>query len=147
MKHHNQLKTDSYKQGANSVKNAQVATIGAPMALLLVLFATLVPFFLHGIAWTDPAYRYIYAIGAAALFLVRLFTPYKGPDFRLKRLHRIESWSALFFCVASFFLFYQSAALRDWLAFTLAGAAIQIYTSIAIPLRETKLEHENSKDQ
>ena len=62
----------------------------------------------------------------------------RSTDARLKRLHRIESWSAVFYCAAAFLLFYTHE-LRDWLAFTLAGAAIQIITSIAIPMREAKL--------
>ena len=30
-------------------------------------------------------------------------------------------------------MFYEAAGPRDWIAFTLAGGAIQIYTSIMIP--------------
>ena len=52
---------------------------------------------------------------------------------RVRRLSRIESWSAIFFCVAAFFVFYDQTSLRDWLAFTLAGGCIQAYTSIMIP--------------
>lgn len=90
-------------------------------------------------AWAVASYKYVYSAGALALLLVRLFTPYRGDDLRLKRLHRIESWSAVFFCAAAVFLFYPGAELRDWLAFTLAGAALQIFTSLAIPARESKL--------
>ena len=67
------------------------------------------------------------------LLIGRIFSSYKGDNLRLKRLYRIESWSAIFFCVAVFFMFYERAGARDWLAFTLAGGAIQIYTSIMIP--------------
>ena len=128
----------------DTVKNSALAAIGAPVALLLVLLATLVPFFMSGEEWAQAAYPYVYSAGAAALLVIRLFTPYRGKDFRLKRLHRIESWSAIFFCAAAVFLFYPGASLRDWLAFTLAGAAIQIITSLAIPMRESKLARENS---
>lgn len=77
---------------------------------------------------------------------MRLFTPYQGRDFRLKRLHRIESWIAIIFCVGAFFLFYNNGLqLRDWLAFTLAGAALQIFTSLAIPMREARLAKERNK--
>ena len=114
------------------------------MALLLVLAATLVPFFMQDTPWAQTAYPYVYSAGALMLLIIRLFTPFKGNDARLKRLHRIESWSAVFFCVAAFFLFYPGAALRDWLAFTLAGAIIQIFTSLAIPAREAKVAREES---
>lgn len=110
-----------------------------PVALLLVLGATAVPFFLHDIELARTAFPYVFSAGALLLLLARLFTPYRGKDSQLKRLHRIESWSAIIFCVAAFFLFYNPYQLRDWLSFTLAGAVIQIITSIAIPLRESKL--------
>ena len=51
---------------------------------------------------------------------------------------RLESWSSLLFCVAAFFAFYSAPVIRDWLAFTLAGAAIQIYSSIALNIAASK---------
>lgn len=78
-------------------------------------------------------YKYVYGGGALMLLIGRIFTTYKGDNLRLKRLYRIEGWSAIFFCVAVFFMFYEDASSRDWIAFTLAGGAIQIYTSIMIP--------------
>ena len=109
------------------------------MALLLILLATLVPFFMSTVEWAQASFRYVFAAGAVVLLAVRLFTPYRGTDLKLKRWHRIESWSAVFFCAATVFLFSPGAGLRDWLAFTLAAAVIQIITSIAIPARESKL--------
>ena len=58
---------------------------------------------------------------------------------RLRRLHRLEVWTGIIFCVGAAFLFFRLETLRDWLAFTIAGAALQIYTSVAIPARESKL--------
>lgn len=99
------------------------------VGMLLIVVGTVIPIFrLH-----TPIYKYVYAAGAVLLLVSRLFTPYRGPVDRLKRLYRIESWSAIFFCVAAFFMFYDPTTARDWLAFTLAGGAIQIYTSIMIP--------------
>lgn len=88
------------------------------------------------------AFRYVFAAGAVLTLLARLFQPSLPPKtpIRLKRLLRLESWSALLFCVAAFFAFYSAPMLRDWLAFTLAGAAIQVYCSIAISLQEKKLK-------
>lgn len=81
-------------------------------------------------------FRYIYSAGALLTLLARLFepAPAAGTPVRIKRLLRLESWSSLLFCVAAFFAFYSAPQLRDWLAFTLAGAAIQIYSSIALSL-------------
>ena len=114
----------------NSIVRPRLAAVGAPMALLVIFLATLVPFLLMD---------NVYSAGALALLLVRLFTPFKGTDLKLKGWHRIESWTAIIFCVAAFFLFYNPHQLRDWLAFTLAGAVLQAITSIAIPAREKKL--------
>lgn len=110
----------------------------APLGLLLIAAATVVPIF-TGLRSDLVWYKYLYAAGALWLLVCRLFTPFRGEDTRLRRLHRIESWSAIFFCVGAGFMFWPGAAMRDWLAFTLAGAAIQIYTSIAIPARMAKL--------
>lgn len=116
-----------------------MAAVGAPMALLVIFLATLVPFLLMDNEVAREAFPYVYSAGALALLLVRLFTPFKGTDLKLKGWHRIESWTAIIFCVAAFFLFYNPHQLRDWLAFTLAGAVLQAITSIAIPAREKKL--------
>lgn len=88
----------------------------------------------------NDTFRYVYAAGAALTLIGRLFQPAVDPGqpIRVRRLLRLESWSALLFCVAAFFAFYSAPVLRDWLAFTLAGAAIQIYCSIALSLAQRK---------
>lgn len=111
----------------------------APLGLLMVLAATAVPFFLHNTAWALTAYPYVYAAGALIVLIARILVPKKDSDFRLKRLKRLDVWIGIIFCVAAVFLFYPGASPRDWLAFTLAGAALQVYTSMAIPARENKL--------
>lgn len=88
----------------------------------------------------NDAFRYVFAAGAGLTLLGRLFQP--APEahtpVRIKRLLRLESWSSLLFCVAAFFAFYSAPQLRDWLAFTLAGAAIQIYSSVALTIAGRK---------
>lgn len=111
----------------------------APAGLLLVLFATVCPFFLRDYATMQAAYPYVYCAGTVVLLAARIFAPYRGSDMRLRRLHRLECWVGIIFATGAFFLFYQPGVLRDWLAFTLAGAAVQIFTSLAIPAREAKI--------
>ena len=106
------------------------------ISMLLIVAGTVLPLFNTG----GILFKYIYATGALLLLIGRLFTPYKGDDLRIKRLYRIETWSAIFFCVAVFFMFYEGAGRTDWLAFTLAGGIIQIYTSIMIPRAIAKAE-------
>ena len=113
-----------------------IATIG----LLLILLATVAPFFLRDYSWALDSFRYVYCAGAIIVLIARILQ--KRPatkDLRLRRLYRLEVWIAIIFCVGAFFAFY-SAELRDWIAFTLAGAALQAYTSIAIPARESKVK-------
>lgn len=108
----------------------RIMTALVTIGMLMIAAGIVLPL-LKGISYTP--FRYIYAAGAAITLIGRLFSPYRGNNIRLKRLYRIESWSAVFFCVAAFFLFYSHGNMRDTLAFTLAGGIIQIYTSIMIP--------------
>lgn len=110
------------------------------LGLLTIVAATLIPVItvasgsLRGSYFDmNPTFKFIYAAGALLLFVCRLFSPYKGNELRVKRLSRIETWSAIFFCVGAFFLFYDTDTTRNWLAFTLAGGAIQCYASLMIP--------------
>lgn len=106
------------------------------LGLLTIVVGTLIPL-LYGAnqayATLPQFYKYIFGAGALMLFIARAMNRYTGCVMRVRRLIRIELWSAFFFCVATFFLFYQPNQSRDWLAFTLAGAVLRIYTSIAIP--------------
>lgn len=116
--------------------NSKIRLYGSWLAsagLILIFIGTMLM-----ILKSDMGWKYIYGIGALSLIIGRLMTPYKGDIFRVKRLSRIEFWSAIFFCVAVFFMFYPGAGAPDWLAFTLAGGAIQAYTSIMIPYIESK---------
>lgn len=106
----------------------RLALWGITIGLLLIVAGTLMP-----LLGNTVTFKWIYVAGAAILLISRVFSPYTGKVERIKRLYRIESWSALFFCVAVFFMFYEHGTMRDWLAFTMAGGAIQIYTSIMIP--------------
>ena len=110
---------------------------GMTVGLLLIVAATLMPL----LGYT-AIFRWIYLSGAVLLLIARIFAPYTGSVLRIKRLYRMESWSALFFCVATFFMFYQPGIMRDWLAFTMAGGAVQVYTSLMIPRAVAK---ENKK--
>lgn len=102
------------------------------IGLLAVAAGTLMPIMSGNI--TGMAFRYVYAAGAGLALIARLFQeqPPRDTPLRIKRLLRIESWSSLMFCVGAFFVFYDKTQIRDWLAFTLAGAALQIYVTLAV---------------
>ncbi|MDE6126846.1 MAG: hypothetical protein K2G30_07810 [Muribaculaceae bacterium] len=110
------------------------AVVLATTGLLGILAGVLLPlldarFFNGALGW----WKYVYAGGALCFLAAKFFTPYTGIHPRIKRLYRIESWSAIFFCVAAFFLFYNGQTTRDSFAFTLAGGALLVFTTIAIP--------------
>lgn len=117
---------------------AKLIAVGVPLGLLIIAVATMVPF-IAGPGKPMGWFKYVYSAGAVILLICRLISPYRGSDIKLRRLFRIESWSALFFCIAAVFMFYEPRQMRDWIAFTLAGAVIQIFTSLAIPARKRKL--------
>lgn len=106
------------------------------LGLLAIVAGTMIPLFfgeVENYSQLPQFYKFIFGTGAIMLLIARLMNRYTGCVVRVKRLFRIETWSALFFCVATFFLFYEPNSSRDWLAFTLAGGALQIFTSIMIP--------------
>ena len=107
------------------------------LGLLAVAVGLAIPVMTGGFDRT--VFKYVYAAGAVLTLVARLAAPpYIGTDVRLRRLLRMESWSAVFYIVASFFSFYNHHTYRDWLAFTLAGAVIQIIASVMIALRTKK---------
>lgn len=107
-----------------------VATIGllgiAAGTLLPILNVQLGP---GAVSW----WKYVYAGGAFCFLVGKLLSPYTGTHPRVRRLFRIEAWSAVFFCVAAFFLFFNGGVTRDSWAFTLAGGVLLVFTTIAIP--------------
>ncbi|MCM1093281.1 MAG: hypothetical protein NC216_00740 [Bacteroides sp.] len=101
-----------------------IVTVG----MILIVVGVLMPILGNSIMVS----RWIFCVGAVVNLAGRIPAGYKGDNIRIKRLVRLEFWAAIFFCVSGFFQFY-SPATSDWLAFTLAGGAILVYTSIMIP--------------
>lgn len=109
-----------------------VVTLG----LLLIVAGTLLPL----LRVEGTLNKYLYAAGAIVLLIGRFSTPGVGKNvsLRLQRMCRLETWSAIIFAVGAVFQWLPSAGNRDWLAFTLAGGIIQVYTSIMIPIISKK---------
>lgn len=111
------------------------AVVVGIVGLLAIAVATLMPILNVQIAYGAAGlwWKCLYAGGAVLFLVAKLFSPYKGSHPRIKRLSRIETWSALFFCAAAFFLFYNGNVCRDSWAFTIAGGFLLAFTTIAIP--------------
>ena len=108
----------------------------AMLGLITIAVGTLLPIFAVRIG--PDAVSWCFLLG-------KLFSPYTGIHPRIKRLYRIEAWSAVFFCVAALFLFLDMNTMRDVWAFTLAGGALLIFTTIAIPRTVSKTLKNQSK--
>lgn len=97
------------------------------LGLLLIAVAVFIPILSGGFP-ESPLYKWLYSAGALVCLIAAFFTPAPPKDapLRDRRWARIESWSAIMFCAATFFMWYPGSAPRDWLAFTLAGAVLRI---------------------
>lgn len=100
------------------------------VGLLIIMVASALPLLRMGHGW----FGYLYAAGAAIVLVGRLIYPVpKDCPLRLKRLLRMEIWTALVFVAGAVFTFLNQRGGNDWLAFTMAGGVLTIYTSIMIP--------------
>ncbi len=98
--------------------------------LLAIMAAALFPLLHMATQWG----RYLYAAGSLILLAGRFVAPkVKDAPLRLRRLIRVEVWTALIFLAGAVFMFIPSAGKTDWLAFTLASGLLTIYTSVMIP--------------
>ena len=126
------------KLDKKTVQRIQAVLLALGMVMLVVSAA----FPLLGV-WPEGMLlmRYIFAAGAATVLAVRITEVYEGKSLRVKRLHSLERVSAFLYCVSAFLLFFYGNRLGggDWIAFLLAGAIMQIYTSFMI-------QHEEEKD-
>ncbi|MDE6117640.1 MAG: hypothetical protein K2J65_00210 [Duncaniella sp.] len=127
-KHH----TD--RQTPDTTKRTALSNILSTVGLLAIMVAALFPLLKIAMG----ANRYIYAAGAVILLAGKLIAPaLKDAPLRLRRLVRMEVWAALIFVVGAVFMFLPGT---DWIAFTLAGGLLTIYTSIMIPRQKIKAE-------
>lgn len=110
-----------------------IGNLLANIGMALVAVATALPL-LHLLPFES---KFIYAAGAVITLIGRIsgIDKWKGEDLKTRRLGRLEFWSAIMFCVGAFFLFYPKAGATDWIAFTLAGAVLQIYSFFRLGLK------------
>lgn len=137
-----------------------IATLG----LILIAAAMLGPFMTLGRGSFDwmQVYKWIYVAGALTYTFARLVSVNDPRDsLRLRRLRRLEFWAGMAFCIGAFFWFYNErkfgnmpfvgplTIMRDVVAFSLAGAVIQVVASWMIAYRQQKekRERENGKSQ
>lgn len=126
--------SDKSQQTTQS-KRAAAALLLSTVGLLAIMTAAFLPLVHVGAS----SMRYVYAAGAIILLAGRIIAPrVKEAPLRLRRLLHVEIWTALIFVAGAVFLFLPSAGPKDWLAFTLAGGFLTLYTSILIPRQKLK---------
>ena len=96
--------------------------LGVTIILVMAIMPLLTPM--------QPWMRWTFAAGAALVLFARVAAPNEGANLRLRRLHRIAIVSALLYCASAALTFYRQGT-TDWVAFLMAGAALQIYVSFA----------------
>lgn len=97
--------------------------------MLLLMGAAALPIF--GIKW--EGLRYIFAAGALITLIAQIATPSPSGELRVRRLTRMNVWSAIIYCVSAACLFTTSPDMqKSWVAFLLAGAVLQIYATLMI---------------
>ena len=109
----------------NSSSRGEICSLIGSIGLLLIALAVLVPV-LKGSFDQALWYRYLYAAGALLCVGASLFNPSGGLDTRSRRWQRIESWSSILFATGAAFMFIPNQSPRDWVAFTLAAAALRL---------------------
>lgn len=99
---------------------------------MLVVVGALLPLFVFE-EWVP----YVFAVGAADMSVIRLITPYRGKNTRLRRLTLIELLATLMLLFASYLMFQDG---NDWIVLLTISAFLQLYTSIVIPREREKEE-------
>lgn len=127
----------------------KMVEIAATFGLTLVAVGMLVPFAAIENASLALAMRIIYATGALIFTVARMVNVNApGDSVRLRRLRRMEMWAGFCFIVGGAFWFYNAyrfsyipftlPMMRDTVAFTMAGAVIQVTASWMITSRMKK---------
>ena len=99
---------------------------------MLVVVGALLPLFVFE-EWVP----YVFAVGAAGMSVIRLITPYRGKNTRLRRLTLIELLATLMLLFASYLMFQDG---NDWIVLLTISAFLQLYTSIVTPREREKEE-------
>jgi general stress protein CsbA len=84
---------------------------------------------------------YVYAISGAGVAVAYLSNPYRGTNFRLKRLNIQQAIAAVLLPVSSYLMFNER---NEWFVVLLVSAILQLYVVI-IKIRAEKKEKENDE--
>ena len=105
----------------------QITTIAANIGLLVIAAAIATPIIVGGY-FEDQLHTWLAVAGAAIYLIATLLRPGLPGDapLSMRRWNRIEAWTAIIFAAGAAMLFTPYTDVRDWIAFTLAGAVLKI---------------------
>lgn len=132
----------------NKFLNEKNLDILLSLALLMLFVPALLPLFDMEWEWMI----YVYTAGAILAVLSRVlqraaYRQDKSIPLRVRRLKHIEFWSSMCYLVSAYFRVSDPYHLENWIAFLLAGAVLQVYTSFMIPYQLKKAGREDNKNQ
>lgn len=120
----------------NNIKSSNpISDILVLIGLLVMAVMALLPLLNINQEWM----RWAFAAGAVIVLLARVLGIYRGPQLRIRRLHRILISSGILYCVSALMMFL-SRGTNDWIAFLLAGIVMQAYASWMIDRESSKTE-------
>ncbi|MCL1937365.1 MAG: hypothetical protein FWF52_03090 [Candidatus Azobacteroides sp.] len=85
---------------------------------------------------------YIYTVSGVGLAVIFLASPYKGDNFRLKRLNIQQAIAALLLPISSYWMFKNR---NEWIICLLISAILQLYV-IFVREYEEKKEKKNKEE-
>lgn len=146
-------KTDIEKPetGRSLEKLRRKAEAAATAGLLLIAVGLVAPFAALESSWVPVVCRWIYSAGAVLYTVARMVNVNDPRDSaRLRRLRRMEMWAGFCFIVGAGLWFYNASrfagipfslpVMKNTIAFTLAGAVIQVIASWMISSQASKEE-------
>lgn len=144
-------------------KKGKIVEVFASLGLLLLCIGLIAPFATPDNINIITIFKWLFAVGAVMYTVSRLVpVGTMNESKRLKRLRHMLVWAGICFCVGAGFWFWNQShgeymflslgMMRDTVAFTLAGALIQIIGSWMVVSRARKegladfLTKKNSND-
>lgn len=118
----------------NSISNILVAIGMLIMVVMIIL--PLIPSIGGDYTWMERM-RWLFSAGAFIVLVGRFFGFNQGASVRVKHLYGILIFSALLYCASASMMFIFQGT-NNWIAFLLAGLAVQTYASWMIEREEKK---------
>lgn len=121
----------------------------ATVALILIALAIMVPLFFLGSHTVIVVMRWVYLLGAVLYTVARIVPVNLTSDpLTVRRLRRMEVWGGVAFLIGAGFWFYNASRFGEYffsmglmqntVAFTMAGAVIQMVASWLVNRKSAK---------